>query len=73
MIQGGDIVLEDIIQRKDVSSFIEEIEHNDRYFRKKSLNLFDHSFYVSKELALFIFYEALFKYKLLFENDYLLE
>ena len=73
MIQGGDIVLEDIIQRKDVSSFIEEIEHNDRYFKKKSLNLFDHSFYVSKELALFIFYEALFKYKLLFENDYLLE
>ena len=66
-------MLEDIIQRKDVSLFMEEIQNNERYFQKTSKNLFDHSFYVSKELALFIFYESLFQYRLLFEDDYLLE
>ncbi len=66
-------MFQEIMKRKDVLSFLDEIEHNERYFQKTSRNLFDHSFFVSKEQALFIFYEALFQYQVLFLDDTYLE
>ena len=64
-------MLNEYLKQKCVVDFINNIENNDRYFQKK-YNLKYH-FYVSKELALFIFYDALLKYKIIIDNKELFE
>ena len=62
----------DYLKRDDVCSFIKEIKNNDCYFNKDRKGFISHSLYMKNELALYIFYDALFKFKLIIQDeDYL--
>jgi hypothetical protein len=65
-------VLEDLLKREDVISFIKDIKINERYNKKSSEN-FSSNFYVSSEAALLIFYDALFKFKIIINDIYLFD
>ena len=60
------------LKRDDVSSLIKQIKTNERYFNKDSRGI-SHNFFVSNELALYIFYEALIKYKIILDDAYLFD
>ena len=66
-------MLEDLLNRKDVLEFIQELKTNDRYFHKQSTTSYVNSIYISNELALYIFYDALFKYKIIIDDMYLFD
>lgn len=57
-----------LLERKDVLDFIYEIRTNKRYYSKKSQHLERFSFSISDQLALFIFYDALYKYQILVDD-----
>ncbi len=57
--------------RNDVLEFIKEIKINKRYYQKNNGNILGGVFSVSKELALYIFYDALYKYKVVIGEVYL--
>lgn len=61
-------MLDDLLRNKDVLSFTDNIKTSDRYFNKKSDKIFEDSIYVSNEVALFIFYDALLKYKIIIDD-----
>ena len=69
---GGGRVLDEYFQRKDVSEFIKAIRRNEKYFQKSRHSFSEYSLFVSSEIALYIFYEALWKYKILVDDDILL-
>ena len=66
-------MFEDLLQRDDVLNFINEIKTNERYFDKNIDDLLNPSFYMSREIALYIFYDALFKYKIVLDDVYLFD
>lgn len=57
-------MLDSYLNRNDVKSFIKEIKTNERYFQKTSRAVMPNLFN-SYEAALYIFYDALFKYKII--------
>ncbi len=61
-------MFDEYLERKDVQFFIREIKTNDRYFNKNKRQFASHSFYLSNELALYIFYDALLKFKLIVQD-----
>lgn len=63
-------VLDKILKRDDVSTFIYEVENNARYYDKKSENSVSYQLYVDNEQALFIVYSALLKYQIIIEDIY---
>ena len=63
-------MLDSYLSRNDVISFVKEIRTSDRYFRKLS-TLVVHDLYTSYEEALYIFYDALLKYKIVIDDIYL--
>lgn len=63
-------MLDSYLIREDVKKLIKEIRTSDRYFRKMS-SLVVHDLYTSYEEALYIFYDALFKYKIIINDIYL--
>ncbi len=65
-------MLDDLLKRDDVSKLIEQIKTSERYFNKSSQE-FGHNFFVSSELALYIFYDALLKYKIILDDVYLFD
>jgi hypothetical protein len=65
-------VLEELLARSDVTTFIEDVQKIEKYYTKRS-EKFSTSFYVSKELALFIFYDALLKFKIILNDIYLFD
>lgn len=71
-LYGGDRVLKCYLKRDDVSSLIKQIKTNERYFNKDNHGI-SHNFFVSNELALYIFYEALIKYKIILDDAYLFD
>ena len=66
-------MLEELLIREDVRNFIGELKNNDRYFAKELKGFADRKITISNELALYIFYESLYKYSLLFDEVYLFD
>ena len=66
-------MLDDYFRRIDVSNFIEELKKNPKVYKKK---VFEHSNYgknIGDELALYIFYDALIKYKIIIDDPNLFQ
>lgn len=66
-------MLKEYLKRNDVLKIIKEIKTNDKYFNKSTNNLSNSFICVSNEVALFIFYDALYKYKIIIDDNNLLE
>jgi len=66
-------VLKEYLKRNDVLKIIKEIKTNDKYFNKSTNNLSNSFMCISNEIALFIFYDALYKYKIIINDNNLLE
>jgi len=66
-------VLKEYLKRLDVLKIIKEIKTNDKYFNKSTNNLSNSFMCISNEIALFIFYDALYKYKIIVDDNNLLE
>ena len=66
-------MLDELLNRDDVQNFIKELKTNDRYFSKELNSFTNYKMTISNELALYIFYDALYKYSLLFEDVYLFD
>ena len=58
--------MDEILQREDVKTLISEIKNNEKYFNKIST---DNDMYYANDIALYIFYEALLKYYIIFNID----
>lgn len=61
-------MLDELIRREDVSSLLENICNSARYYDKKTSNSMGYQMYSGVEQILFIFYDVLFKYKIII-ND----
>ena len=61
-------MLEEIIRRDDVSHLLEDICNSARYYDKKSSNSMGYQMYFGVEQILFLFYDALFKYKIIIDD-----
>lgn len=69
-------MIDDLLSNEFVKRFILDIKKSEKYFLKKFDDIHRYPFEISKEIVLFTFYEALFKYKIIisdevFLNDYL--
>lgn len=64
-------MLESIFKRRDVLDFIDEVISNPSYCDKKSSNGYET--FSGSTLALFTFFDALYKYKIIIEVDYYLD
>lgn len=67
------IMLDEYIKRSDVISFMQEIKTNERYYQKEKENFLNYDIYFSKELALYLFYDALLKFKIILDDIYLFD
>ena len=66
-------MLDEYFIKTSVLKLVKEIKNNERYFKKKS-NLSTDSFIsIGNEAALYIFYDALYKYKVIIDDEFLLD
>lgn len=65
---GGGSVFEDLLVREDVSKILINICNSARYYGKKTSGFTGYKMYSGVQQMLFIFYDALYKYKLII-ND----
>lgn len=63
-------MLDNLLRRDDVSTFINDVENNARYYDKKSDNSVNYQLFVDREQALFVVYDALLKYNIVIEDIY---
>lgn len=66
-------MFQEYLKRSDVDKFILNIQSNEKYFQKELGHFEKYPFYISKELALYIFYDALFLYKVIIDDTYLFD
>lgn len=66
-------MLDELINRDDVHEFISLLKNNDRYFSKNLKSFADRKMTIGNELALYIFYQAVYKYHVLFEDVYMFD
>lgn len=66
-------MLDELLERDNVIAFIKEIKTNERYFSKSHDKFVVPDMYVSNELALYVFYDALLKYKIILNDSYLFD
>lgn len=66
-------MLDELLQNKNVINFISELKTNERYFEKNIGSFSNRKITISHELALYTFYDALYKYKLIINDISLLE
>lgn len=66
-------MLDQFLKRDDVLCFIKKIRTSERYFQKKKESYMNLPFYVGDEIALYVFYEALLKYKIIIDDIYLFD
>ena len=66
-------MLDELLERDDVKSFIKVLKNNDRYFAKEYKSFSDRKITVDSEIALYVFYEALYKYQIVFEDVYMFD
>ena len=66
-------MLDEYFVKTSVLRMIKEIKNNERYFNKKN-NFFPDSFFsIGNEAALYIFYDALYKYKIIIDDEFLFD
>lgn len=58
-------MLDELIEREDVSKVIVDICNSARYYNKTINNSVDHQIYSDSDQILFLFYDALYKYKVI--------
>lgn len=66
-------MLEEYFIKTSVIRMIKEIRNNERYFNKKSDRLTDSFIHIGNEAALYIFYDALYKYKIIVDDEFLFD
>lgn len=66
-------MLDELLNRGDVKLFIDDLKNNERYFKKNHGSFTNHNIYYSDELALYIFYDALLKFKIIIDDIYLFD
>ena len=66
-------MLNEYFAKSSVSRIIKEIKNNERYFQKKSNLSCDSFICISNEAALYMFYEALYKYKVIIDDEFLFD
>ena len=64
---------DEYFERKNVLDFIDELKHSERYFQKEIGHFEKYPFHVSNELALYIFYDALYLYKIILDDSSLFD
>lgn len=65
-------MIDDLLSNEFVERFIFDIKNSEKYFLKKFDDIHRYPFDISKEIVLFTFYEALFKYKIIISDEELL-
>lgn len=65
-------MLNEYFSNNEVLKVIKEIKTNNKYFSKSTNNLSNSFVYISEEVALYIFYDALFKFKIIIDDNNLL-
>ena len=66
-------MLEEYFIKTSVIRMIKEIKNNERYFNKKSDHSTDSFIRIGNEAALYIFYDALYKYKIIIDDEFLFD
>lgn len=66
-------MLDNILKRKDVIKLIDEIKKSSCYYEKKEGDAIDYRFFGNEEQILFIFYDALLKYKIIIDEEFYLK
>ena len=66
-------MLEKYFDKTSVLKLVKEIKSNERYFQKKSNHSTDSFISVGNEAALYIFYDALYKYKIIIDDNLLFD
>lgn len=66
-------MLDELLRRDDVSTFIKKIRTSERYYKKSKNSYMNLSFHVDYEIALYVFYDALLKYKIVVDDIYLFD
>lgn len=66
-------MLDDYIKRDDIKKFIKELINNHRYYEKSFNSESVYSRYILNEMALYTFYDALIKYKIVLDDIYLFD
>lgn len=62
-------MINDLLEKEEIKSFINDIKTSEKYFLKQFEDFHRYRYEISKEIVLFTFYEALFKYKIIIEDD----
>lgn len=63
-------MFDEFLRRNDVLNFISQIKSSERYYKKEIGHFEKYPFYISSELSLYIFYDALFLYKVIIDDIY---
>lgn len=66
-------MLDEYFIKTSVIKLIKEIRNNERYFKKKSNYSTDSFICVGNDAALYIFYDALYKYKVIIDDEFLFD
>lgn len=66
-------MLDEYFIKASVLRMIKEIRNNERYFKKKNDFSCDSFIHVGNEAALYIFYDALYKYKIIIDDEFLFD
>ena len=62
-----------LFMRDDVKKFIKQIKTSERYFSKNIGSFTNRFIHASNEMALYIFYDALIKYKIIIDDEFLID
>jgi len=66
-------VLDEYFIKTSVIRMVKEIKSNERYFKKKNDFSIDSFILIGNEVALYIFYDALYKYKIIIDDEFLFD
>ena len=62
-------MLEEYLQRDDVKELVKQLKTSECYYQKSNCGIHNHSLCVSNELALYTFYDALIKFKVIIDDE----
>ena len=66
-------MLDEYFIRTSVIRMVKELKSNERYFKKKNDFSTDSFILIGNEVALYIFYDALYKYKIIIDDEFLFD
>lgn len=70
---GGDRVLEEYLKKSEVGRFIKELEMNPKYLKMNVHRETSYGKNIKEELALYLFYDIILKYKIIVDDPYLFD